>query len=154
ADVRAPTPSAAAELVAPDRAEVARAVNALRTRGEVRLTRQLVAAREALDSRAQALVGALPDTAAHRALLGERATTIVRLAGERLARSREDTAAIAGRLAGLSPAATLERGYAVVERPDGTIVTAVAALADGDRVALRLRDGRRAARIEPNGAGS
>jgi exodeoxyribonuclease VII large subunit len=154
ADVRAPTPSAAAELVAPDRAEVARAVTSLRARGEVRLTRQLAAARESLDSRAQALVGALPDTAGHRSLLAERATTIVRLVGERLARSREDIAATAGRLAGLSPAATLERGYAVVERPDGTIVTTIAALADGDRVALRLRDGRRAARIEPNGAAS
>lgn len=151
ADVRAPTPSAAAELIAPDRAEVARAVNSLRARGEVRLTRQLAAAREALDSHTHALRAALPSTAEHRGLVAERAASVVRLAGEHLARSRERAAAVAGRLAGLSPVATLERGYAVIERADGAIVTTVAGLADGDRVVLRLRDGRRAARIEPNG---
>ncbi|MEE8422787.1 MAG: exodeoxyribonuclease VII large subunit [Dehalococcoidia bacterium] len=153
ADVRAPTPSAAAELIAPDRAEVARAVNSLRARGEVRLTRQLAAARESLDARTYGLRAALPSTAERRSLVAERAASVVRLAAEHLAGSRERVAAVAGRLAGLSPAATIERGYAVIERPDGAIVTTVAGLADGDRVILRLRDGRRAARIEPNGVG-
>ena len=53
-----------------------------------------------------------------------------------------------GGLGALSPQATLERGYAVVERADGTLATSAAALRRGEAVALRLRDGVRAARIE------
>jgi exodeoxyribonuclease VII large subunit len=153
ADLRAATPSAAAELVAPDRADVARVVTSLRARGEVHVTRGLAAAREALDGGVGALIGALPDVAARRQLVVERATSAMRLIEQRVARTRESTAEFAGRLTALSPAATLERGYAIVERDaedGGGIVTRAADLSTGDRVTLQLRDGRKAARIESN----
>ena len=49
------------------------------------------------------------------------------------------------RLTSLSPAATLERGYAIVQRPDDTVVRAAADIAAGDELLIRLADGRIAA---------
>ena len=42
-----------------------------------------------------------------------------------------------------APLATLERGYALVLRGDGTVATSVASLADNEQVTLRMRDGQR-----------
>ena len=152
ADVRAPTPSAAAELVGPDRNDVARAVTALRARNEVRLTRALAEARERLDLCAAALHDALPDVDAPRLRVRDRAARLLRAAEAAAAGARRRSAELAGRITALSPLATLERGYAVVERPDGSVVGSTAALSAGDRVELRLRDGRRPARIEGDGS--
>ena len=58
------------------------------------------------------------------------------------------------RLAALSPLAVLGRGYAIIEGADGHVRASVAALASGDRVRLRMRDGRAGAIVEkvtPNG---
>ena len=63
------------------------------------------------------------------------------------ARAGERTGALSGRLAALSPLATLDRGYAVVTREDGSVVTSAAALQPDDAVQVRLRDGTRSARI-------
>ena len=152
ADVRAPTPSVAAELVAPDRAGVMRAVTALRARGEVRLTSALAEARERLDLRAAALHGALPNLAEGRERLRARGGELLRTIEAAVATARERAAGLDGRLAALSPLATLERGFAIIERSDGAAVVSVAALSAGDRVQLRLRDGRRPARIERESA--
>ena len=151
ADMRAPTPSAAAELVAPDRLEVTRAVAALRARADVRLARAVAEGRERLDRQAVSLRLALPDLAARRRQVRDRAAALARPAQARAGRSRQRTAGLAGRLAALSPLATLGRGYAMVERPDGRPVSSAAALSPGDRVQLRLRDGRRPARVETDG---
>jgi len=48
------------------------------------------------------------------------------------------------------PQRTLERGYALVERPGGESITAAADVHEGERVTIRLRDGRLGARIEPD----
>ena len=151
ADVRAPTPSAAAELVAPDRLDVAHAVTALRARADVRLARAVAERRERLDRQAAALDGALPDVAARRRDVRDRAAALARSTQAAAAASRQRAAGIAGRLAALSPLATLGRGYAMIERPDGESVGSAAALRPDDRVQLRMRDGRRAARIEAGG---
>ena len=148
ADLRAPTPSAAAELVAPDRSEVAQRIDAISRRGEARLTRLLRDARDRVDGHTGALLAGLPDLAATRRAIELREAAAARALDERIAVARERTAALAGRLGALSPQATLERGYAVVERADGTRATSAADLQRGEAVALRLRDGLRAARIE------
>ncbi|NED58610.1 exodeoxyribonuclease VII large subunit, partial [Micromonospora aurantiaca] len=46
------------------------------------------------------------------------------------------------RLLALSPAATLERGYAIVQREDGSVVRESAAVKDGEHLHVRLSDGR------------
>ena len=148
ADLRAPTPSAAAELVAPDRIEVAQRIDAIARRGEARLARLLRDAHEQTVRRSAALDAALPDLAEWRRAIDWHEAAAASALGDRLGIARERTAAIAGRLAALSPQATLERGYAIVERADGSLATEAAALQRGEAVALRLRDGLRGARIE------
>jgi exodeoxyribonuclease VII large subunit len=147
ADVRAATPSAAAELVVPDRLELAAALAALRGRLDrivaLRLdeSRTAVAAErralERLDPRAQLVagrerVGLLLDraTAAAVALLARERLAAERLAGRlaptlpgRIGEGRAVLAAGAAALGVLGPQATLDRGYAIARRTaDGAIV--------------------------------
>ena len=148
ADVRAPTPSAAAELVAPDRVDVAQRVDTLVRHADSALSQRLLGAHDHVDGRAERLHRALPDLAAAARAIERRLTGAGRALAATLGHAGERTDAEAGRLAALSPLATLDRGYAIVSTPGGAAVTSAATLHAGDAVELRLRDGVRAARIE------
>ena len=149
ADVRAATPSAAAELVSPDRVEIEREVDARVASAGLALTRRVARAHESTEGARARLVRGLPNIERARervAALAERG-----LRGTVLGRTRRDERITAhlDRLRALSPLATLERGYAVVQRHGGATITSAEALTEGERVSLRFRDGRRDARIEP-----
>jgi exodeoxyribonuclease VII large subunit len=66
---------------------------------------------------------------------------------QRLDAAAEDLVHRRARVAALSPAATLERGYAIVQRPDGTVVRRSTDLATGDRLRIRLAEGSVAADV-------
>src|SRR5438034_3916013 len=149
ADVRAPTPSAAAELVVPDagatqqRAE--RAWRRLAGRVRERLDgrrRRLETARRMLDRRAPAT-----RIAVRRQRLDEARRALDRAIARAVPSRRQRAVAAQRRLAALSPLAVLGRGYAIVEGSDGHIRASVDALATGDQVRLRMRDGRAGAAI-------
>ncbi len=148
ADVRAPTPSAAAELVSPDRFELEREIDGRVAAAGLVLERRLARAREGTDVARVRLVRALPDLDRLRERVGGLVTRAHR--GVALGRSHrtEQVAAHVDRLRALSPLATLERGYALVEREDGARAGSAAALREGERVRLRFRDGRRTAVVE------
>jgi exodeoxyribonuclease VII large subunit len=144
ADVRAPTPSAAAELITPDRAEVAGEVQALAGR--------LVAAMGALVQKrrwqAQAQVKALAHLSPQARLAGarQRLDEVSARGAARLAYSlrlrRERLNGLQARLQALNPLAVLERGYAIVRQADsGALVSRAAQLTPGDRIAVRVADG-------------
>src|SRR5690606_41907507 len=57
-------------------------------------------------------------------------------------RAEDELSHTRARLLALSPAATLERGYAIVQREDGTVVRDSAAVGDGERLRVRLATGR------------
>ena len=174
ADARAPTPTAAAALVVPDRAEVAaglgRAEAALR-RALARHARDLplriddlaLRARRALARRLTWERRELATSAARLARVGpapglRRARERLAAAGARVRfaldiRVRHARGAVeqaAGRLDALSPLACLARGYAIVRRGDATgpVVSDAALLAAGDPVALVFARGRARARID------
>ena len=148
ADVRAATPSAAAELVAPDRLELGREIAGRHARASLLAGRRVANALEAAAKTRARLERRAPDVgrrmehvtaleaAAHRALDGT------------LARHAERSSMLRQRLEALSPQATLERGFVLVQRPDGGTVTSAAALKAGETVGLRFHDGRLTARIE------
>ncbi len=148
ADRRAPTPSAAAELVAPDRLVVARHIGTMQRHAAVEATRAVASARERTDLRTLAIGRSLPDLAGLRRRIRERAALASRALTGRTRHEADRIHTIEARLATLSPLATLERGYALVARPDGVPVTSAASLGAGDPVALHFHDGHRAARIE------
>ena len=149
ADVRAPTPSVAAELVVPDASATRQAAVRLRRRldgrareaVERRRTR-LHAARRLMDRRAPASRVALL-----RQRLDEGRRAVDRAIARAIPERRRRAVAVRRRLEALSPLAVLGRGYAVVEGSDGRIRTGTAALKVGDEVRLRMRDGRAGANI-------
>jgi exodeoxyribonuclease VII large subunit len=68
--------------------------------------------------------------------------------GQRLERDRTRLDHARERLRLLGPAATLERGYAIVQGDDGAVVRDGGSLTAGDLIAVRLSKGRIAARVE------
>ncbi|MDE2639732.1 MAG: exodeoxyribonuclease VII large subunit [Chloroflexota bacterium] len=147
ADVRAPTPSAAAELVAPDRAEEAARLRERREALGRAIDRTLETARIDLDAVRERLDAEAPDCDSERlrldALLG-RGWEIVQ---GRVATARLGLAGQAARLATLDPRATLARGYTIVEDASGGVLSRAAQFTPDDRVRLRLHDGSAGARI-------
>ncbi|MCY2932421.1 MAG: exodeoxyribonuclease VII large subunit [Planctomycetota bacterium] len=118
ADLRAPTPTAAAELATPDRAQIRRQLDELAEDITARLTETLTRARAALASVAR--VGFFRDPAA---LVRQNAQRLDELShrlraglGQELARARERLEPAAGRLAGLHPARQAEAAKGRIER--------------------------------------
>ena len=156
ADVRAPTPSAAAELCVPDagatQVRADRAWRRIGARVRERVSerrRRLETARRLLDRRAPAV-----RIAVGRQRLDEVRRALDRAIGRAVPLRRSRAVSAQRRLAALSPLAVLGRGYAIIEGADGHVRASVAALASGDRVRLRMRDGRAGAIVEkvtPNG---
>jgi exodeoxyribonuclease VII large subunit len=149
ADVRAPTPSVAAELLVPDASAVQVAASRLRRRIDARIAeavarrrQRLVAAKRLLDRRAPAA-----RVAALRQRLDEARRRIDRAVTRAVPDRRRRAVAVKRRLDALSPLAVLGRGYAIVEGADGLIRTDAQALTVGDAVRLRMRDGRAAATV-------
>jgi exodeoxyribonuclease VII large subunit len=144
ADVRAATPTDAAKLVVPDVAAEAHAVASARER--LRSITYSFLARE------QAGLDALrsrPALADPRTLVDERTAELAallararRTVGHSLDRAVDDIGHHRARARALSPLATLERGYAVLQASDGTVLTSVDDASAGDRVSVRVADGR------------
>ncbi|MEO7456626.1 MAG: exodeoxyribonuclease VII large subunit [Gemmatimonadaceae bacterium] len=120
ADLRAPTPSAAAEAAVSSRAEMALTLGALRGRLSQAMDERLHEPRFRAVSAAHALASATSD--------------LVRERGTRMG-------ALAGRLHALSPMATLERGYAVARGVNGGTLASTADFASEMPFTLRVRDG-------------
>jgi exodeoxyribonuclease VII large subunit len=126
ADVRASTPTHAARVVVPDLADL---------RAQLERTRESLhrGAQRAAERHAQRLAGA-----------HDRLRRAPLLALERRS-ARLDT--LHARLGALSPAATLERGYAIVRGVDG-VVRSAAQVTQGDEIDVRVADGSFGARVE------
>ncbi len=143
ADVRAPTPSAAAETALPDRVDVWRRIEGLAlalntwTAGRVNQGRTVTA------HAVQRLRQAQPDPSSIR----ERLAALVlatEVAMERAtARRGERLNSFAAQLRSLDPQRTLARGYAVVQmREDKQAVTSVKQVRGRERLTVHVRDGR------------
>jgi exodeoxyribonuclease VII large subunit len=144
ADVRASTPTDAAKLVVPDVAEELRIVEVGRQRLRSALTGWLDREHTLLATqRARPALADPGSLITHRAdevgALRERArrTTV-----HRLDRAADEIAHHRARARALSPLATLQRGYAVLQGPDGHVLTSVADVTQGAAVSVRVADGR------------
>jgi exodeoxyribonuclease VII large subunit len=116
-----------------------------------------------LDREEHALAGfrSRPALAAPYAMLDQRAAEIAslrdrvhRAVDHRVARDSEVLAQTLARVRALSPLATLERGYAVVQRADGAVVRKPDEVAPGDPLSLRLAGGVLAATVSGDDSSS
>lgn len=172
ADVRAPTPSVAAELVVPARVDELARVNQLGSRLNGALNQTLVSLRLQLTTEGRALEARHPQAqiTADRERIGNLLDRAARLVARRLEvertslnRASDDlpsllagTIAIArGELAresaalnALSPYATLERGYSIVRGEDGAVLTDARNAKQGEAISVRLQRGEIGARVE------
>jgi exodeoxyribonuclease VII large subunit len=144
ADVRASTPTDAAKLVVPDVAEELRVVAVGRDRLRGAITTYLD--REAT---LLATLRSRPALADPASLLATRADEVdalreraLRTTRHRLDRATDEIAHHRARSRALSPLATLQRGYAVLQGADGHVLTSVADVAAGVAVSVRVADGR------------
>ncbi|MGE0160620.1 MAG: exodeoxyribonuclease VII large subunit [Gemmatimonadales bacterium] len=146
ADLRAPTPSAAAEAVVPDGAVVLETIRRASARFARALTGAVERRRSAVDQRGRRLERAIERRFVPARQAVDRATgRLERCAVTRVERARAALSGLGGRLDALSPLSTLRRGYAVARSEDGRVLGAAADLPPGVRFRLRLADGTIAA---------
>ncbi len=144
ADRRASTPTDAGKLIVPDVSEELARVSALIDRARRCIAGRLDSEQHRLDAlrTRPALADPLGTLAGWRLDLeavrerGRRATLAA------LAQAGSEIAALRGRVVALSPQATLDRGYSVLQRADGTIARDADELRPGDRLTGRLARGR------------
>jgi exodeoxyribonuclease VII large subunit len=165
ADVRAATPSVAAELAVPDQAEQRQHLDSLRGRVATDALRRVGSTRAGLAAERRSLetfrpaaflaaererAGLLLDratravrarTSVQRGALAQHGTRLPGLVRGRLALATAALTRTSASLAALDPYATLERGYAIVRTPDGLVVREAATRREGDRLAVTLARG-------------
>lgn len=149
ADVRAPTPSAAAELVVPDKKDLRLALSDIKNQLSAALLSRVGRAQDEISGlrdrlRPQRFAKRIEEKRQATADLADRLERAyaTRCGHEKLVLSGMRTA-----LEGRSPKALLARGYCVVEK-DGVLVTSVKNLKKDDRLNLILYDGRSQVMVE------
>jgi exodeoxyribonuclease VII large subunit len=149
ADVRAPTPSGAAEIVVPDRRELLGQLEAVSRRLGLAMERRLARALERQEQLAARLQRAHPGVRLRQQV--QRLDELdLRLRGaweNRLSRLLHRLQLAQRSLDAISPLATLARGYAIVTGPDAVVVQDAARLNIGDEIEARLAKGRLKARV-------
>lgn len=144
ADLRAPTPSAAAELATPNMQTLYTEISALHLRLQSAMRERLQEERKQLEFLSQKGVLQNPsvyfDTLRMRLLTANSA--FEKLLQNTLSEARMRLQENAAKLQSLSPISVLARGYAVAELPDKTVLESVAQLHQGDSFILRLSDGK------------
>jgi len=148
ADLRAPTPSAAAELATPDATQLATILGRLRDRATAALLGRADERRSFIDAEGRALGRLAPDIGAARQRTADLLDRGARALDDRMERRRALLAATHDALRTLSPAATLERGYAVARGADGRILRDASATRAGDPLQVILARGTVESRVE------
>ncbi|MBQ9993878.1 MAG: exodeoxyribonuclease VII large subunit [Clostridia bacterium] len=148
ADLRAPTPSAAAELAVPDIGELSRYISDVKNR----MTSRLLMTVERYDA-------ALGKVYSHPCFTNPLYTvetmsqqldrTMMRISASceaKLSECRERLASVAAAMSALDPMRVLARGYCAA-RLDGEVISSSAALSEGDELQLEFSDGKVSCRV-------
>ncbi|MCK4283119.1 MAG: exodeoxyribonuclease VII large subunit [Candidatus Brocadiae bacterium] len=143
ADVRAATPTEAAEIVVPDRVDILRRLNEHRKRLTLTLGTVVDRGRQLLRSVTSRYAFRRPEAAVRERAqkLDDIVEKVKTSFAHRLGVLREEAAAMGRRLDALSPLRVLERGYSVTLTSDGRILRSVERVSRGDRITSKLHRG-------------
>ena len=149
ADLRAATPSNAAELAVPDQEALLQTLDSMSMAMASSLNRQLKGARQHLDvlSKSAALqspTGYLDQKRKHLELLQNR---LVSAETRIVDRKKQQFVANVSKLDAMSPLKVLTRGYALAHTEDGTLLKSVNQVEAGDRIVVDLSDGKLTASV-------
>jgi exodeoxyribonuclease VII large subunit len=141
ADRRAPTPTAAAEMVSPSREELLARVAELAQRATREALRRIEYAMQTVDALARRLVHPRERLRTSRQLLEQLAARLSSAAARRLDNFSAQLAQLKAGLASLNPSAVLERGYSLTRNASGDVVADAARVAEGERLTTTLAKG-------------
>ena len=148
ADVRAPTPTAAAEMVAPDKTRMLSLLNMQHDRLRQRVTRQLDESAMRLDGYSARLRSPMALLERQQDRLLQYRTRLSHWADRSLSREQRRLGELSLRLQALDPEQPLQRGYALITDAQGHLINSIRKAPPQTAVELRLADGRLQARIE------
>lgn len=144
ADLRAPTPSAAAEMVMPEKEALKQELKSLEHRLPVALTHRLNNERERLLrlQNSRSLQRPLEMVNQKRLRLDMLEQLLVQHSRNRVERTRASLQLAAGKLNALSPLTVLSRGYSVVHNLKGEVIKSSKNLKPGDLLQVTVKEGR------------
>ena len=144
ADMRAPTPSAAAELAVPDSAELSARILVLESRLKTTLTGRITRARKELENLKARRVMRSPT-----AMLDDKNMRLANISekldvsyGKIISDKKAEFSRKISQLEALSPLAVLSRGYSMAFDEKNTLVKSVSDVKEGEKITLRVSDGR------------
>jgi exodeoxyribonuclease VII large subunit len=148
ADVRAPTPSAAAELAVPDGSQLLAVLARLRERASTALLGAAARRRRLLTGEERALAAHAPNLEAARQQAAELVDRGHRALAARIRREEATLNGLQDALRALGPHATLQRGYAVARLGNGEIVRDAEQASIGDGLEVVVAHGSLGTRVE------
>lgn len=149
ADLRAPTPTAAAELAVPDRADLQVLIRELEQRLARASLNQINTQRWGISNLASRLQRYSPASRiqSDRQRLDELTLRVNTALSHRMQIQNTRLFGLEQRLKSLNPLAILERGFAVVSYEDGTVIRRVGQVKSGDSINIRISDGEFGAEV-------
>ena len=150
ADLRAATPSNAAELAVPDQAELFKSLQAKNTLLLTLMQKRLKQERQHLSALASARSLRSPQNYINdrRLLLDHTHQRLCGASAQLLSRKREQFVRLTAKLDAMSPLKVLSRGYSMTTDGEGILLKSVSAVSVGDRIAVRFSDGAALAEVQ------
>lgn len=149
ADLRAATPSNAAELAVPDRDALLQTLDSLENTMAISLNRRLKSERQRLTMLSASSVlkspaGYLQQREQQLELLRNR---LIAAQNRNIDKTKQQYISCISKLDAMSPLKVLTRGYSMTQKKDGTLVRSVDQVQTGDRITVSLSDGRLTATV-------
>ncbi len=156
ADMRAPTPSAAAEICVPELNELKRKIDNVKNYIKVHLDKKINQGYERLNGlkNSKVLLNPLSAIEFKRMNLDFQTDRLINSQKIRISKDRERFSKVASKLEALNPMSILLRGYSVSKNAEGKVIESISDVKKDDMIEINLKDGKidcRAIEVKGNG---
>lgn len=149
ASVRAPTPSAAAELAVPESSELKRKINNVNTRMELLCGQRITLLKEKLISlsNSRVLTNPMNFIDDRKMALGMTEDKLITRMNTLLERKKSSLVSHAAKLDALNPLSVVARGYSAVFNDEGKLIKSISQTKKGDMISFMVTDGKISAEV-------